>query len=374
MTGPQVETEEQEGPETGVDVGAMVEASASEHFTTQTLETLAAKGADITVADLRALPGAEKMTDEELEAAWMSVQPGNVTLPPAKVEAPKRSWKAYNGEAEVADFSKMSAEDFLKLQYGYSANGKEHRKTLDEVFRNASNGHYNYERTQQLMAERNTALEKWRTYEQQVTEAGKERQVWEGALHAASQGNFQPLEKMLEAYVGALGAQAPTASGPAMIPAAQVQAERQGQQVYTTVVVPKAAELAAQYGVPQSEVADAIMALVGAEPSEFLTAERFAQIVDVELPAHIEEYMRGKDAQAPAADTRDAEIAKLQAELAALRTSQTSQHNRQVTEVHKRMKSAPPAAVALPAGNAGTPMPNFDSASSAREWLQNYKG
>jgi len=346
------------------DLGRFTKHVADEYDTTKILETIAAKDS-ITIADLKLLPEAKGYSDEQLLALWNEVNGvGNKAVAPVVPAAP-RGWKTFNGDAEVTDFDKLTVAEFLKLQHEYTANGKQHRKTLDEVFRNASQGHYNAVRMEQITKDRDTAHQQWKTLEPKVSQYEAERAVWEQSLAAVNRGDYKPLQALLDAYNEALGAPAPRAE-PAV-----VDNTAAGWEMYQNTVLPAADTLAREHGLTTKEVADGIMFLVNREPVEFFTRERFDQILQVEIPHYISEMKRERTP--PATDARDAKIAELEAQLATSRGTKATEHNTQLDELHRRRKSAPPVAATIPGGNS-VDSSGISDAHSAREWLEKYKG
>ncbi len=357
------------------------------------LDTLSGKS-EVSVDDLRSLPGADKFTDAQLAAMWQEVQgkaavanapgatgeqprgPDGKFLPkseaPATTAAQQRAWKALNGDTEVTDFSKMTADELLKLTFGYNANGKEQRRTFDELVRNAQLGHHNAEKMQTLEQERNTAYQNWKAKEAEAAELTNFKGTWNGALNAASRGNFAPLQTLLDAYVQALDAPAPQ-TAPSAHSGVSPEVQQRGLEVYHRVVMPRAQELAAQFGLPADDVAQGIMALVEREPAEFMTQGKLMQIMQHEIVQHIESFMAGKQpaaaAQAaPVADPRDAEIAALKHQLGL----KVAADNTRVQELHERRRTAPPPNGTV-AGSSGVESPNFEGAAGAREWLRNLR-
>ena len=354
------------------------------------LQQLAAKG-EVTVADLRQLPGTQGMSDEQLQAMWNEAQApkgqprdqqGRFTKAEQEAQAAaagataadvKRAWKALTAEGvEVADLSKMTASELLALQFEYQANGKPQRKSFDEVVRNAQLGHYNAERYEQVTRERNISLERAREFEQKYSAAAADKQTWVNALAAAAQGKYEPMQALLDAYIEAIGKPADARPSEEMVPRSQIEAQAAADRVWTQQIVPRATQIAEQYSIPQADVEQGIEILLAHEPQEFLTAQRLEQILTHELPMHIERA-RAEGAiaapAAPVADPRDTEIAELKRQLAA---TQAGQHNKAIEHVHKRRAAAPPAAT--PVSGQGKDMPQFDGAAGAREWLNNYKG
>lgn len=348
-----------------------IRSAADDHEGNKALEGLRGR-TDITLTDLRTLPGTEGFTDAQLQEMWDEVQ-GTKATPVADAKAIARAWKVYNGDAEVTDLTKMTAAEFVeKMKHEYTANGKQHRKTYDELVRNASQGHFNAERNATLQRERQTAYESWKREEARANQLDTDKQTWNTALVAATRGDLKPLQTLVDAFQTALAAPAPAASTETeMVSREQVERDRAGQRVYNEAIMPKAQEMATKYGIDAEQIAQGIMMLVANEPPEFFTAQRLQEIVNEEIPAHIEAMLaeKGITAPTPAADPRDAEIASLKAQLA----GSTTAHNSRVAQVHATRKGAPPAAAALPASGNALETPNFESANDARKWLRELK-
>lgn len=349
------------------ELGRFVAKVSEDYDATKVLQEIAAKD-EITLADLKMLPEAKGLSDAQLQALWNEVAgTGNKAVETPKPSAP-RAWKVYQGDKELSDYSKLTVEEFLKAQFSYNANNKEHRKTWDEVIRNAQQGHYNAERMTTLQKERQHAYDQWKLLEPKVQQYENERKIWENALAAAARNDLRPMESLLAAYMDALGNPAPEALSGPQIDLAQVQA---GYEVYHSTVLPEAEKIAKEHGLTTKEVADGIMLLVENEPAEFLTPQRFQQIIQIEIPTLIQQM---KAEAAPAPDTRDQEIAELKRQLeAAQKGTATKDHNAQVEALHKRRKSAPPAAPTVP-GNNSPDATGIEDGPSARRWLEKFKG
>lgn len=365
------------------EVGRLANEGYETMQTDRLLGELASKP-EITVNELRQLPGTEGLSDEQLLAMWQEVntpkadrardekgrftkaeQDAQAQAAGAKPGAVQRAWKALTAEGvEVSDLSKMTGEQILALQFEYQANGKPQRKTWDEVIRNAQLGHYNGERMQEIQRQRDTTVTQLREAQQRIEAAEADKRTWMHALEAASRNNFTPLETLLKAFVDASNAPAP--EGPKMIPQADVERERYGQHVYQTVVTPKANEIAAKYNLKPEEVAEGIMMIVNNEPPEFFTMQRLEQIMNHDIVFAIEQMQR----EHPPQPNPASEVEALRAELAELKKAQADKHNSHITNVHQRRKAAPPATRGTPGGAGGIESPNFEGAQGARDWLR----
>jgi hypothetical protein len=362
------------------DIERLATEGYEQHQTDKTLQEIAS-APEITVAELRKLPGTEGMSDDQLLSMWQKVnepkgervrdEAGRFTKAQEKQQekvdkAVARAWKALSAEGvEVSDLSKMTAEQLLALQFEYNANGKPQRKGFDEIVRNAQLGHYNAERMNQITQERNKSLERARELEGKYGQLEQDKATWLGAMAAAARNEFGPLQTLLNAYMEASNAPAQAPQQQDMISRQQYEAERAGQQVWTNTVLPKAQELADKYGLQRDEVAEGIKLLVEREPQEFFNAQRLQQIMEHDIVYAIEQMRRDHPAAPAGSDPRDVKIAELERKLAERATT----HNSHVQQVHQRRKAAPPAPSTMP-GNSNVASGDFDSAQGARDWLR----
>lgn len=275
-----------------------------------------------TIDDLKKLPGAAKHSDEELEQMWQAAK---------APKAPARSYKLFKDDAEINDFTNLKPEDILNLTFGYQAMGKEQRRSLEQIIRNAQLGHYNESRMQQLLGERNSVVEKLKAAEEKLSGYGNDRQMMDYVLNQYLQGNTQPFEKLLQS-VQQVAQQMPQMEQPQSNPA---EVEAAGQRVYYEVVVPNAYQLAQEYGANAQEIANAIVQMVNQEPEEFLTPQRYQSIIQYELPALLERNGYSKGRKPVAKDDPVAALTKQVAELQAQLKNSTVEKAKQ--------KKAPPA-------------------------------
>lgn len=323
------ESEEQEQELTGSRDERMEQVSRSTEESA-TVEELAAKD-EITVEDLRRLPGADGLSDEELLAMWEKEtgEGSTGTEAPPKLEG----FKLYDAKGnELSDLAGVSIVDLLtgKVQIGYNAMNKEHRKALKDLARVASLGHLRERDLSTLKTERGQALETSRQASARVKELEQYQKLWTYALQSYLQGDDKPLKQLGDAYNKALLNPAPA---PATSQGSGDQSA-EGQRLYYETIVPRARELATKYKVNEGAVADYISARIQQEPEEFLNWEKIEQIITEETPAAIEEYLatQGSGAQTPSeTEQLRKEVGELRAQLA----------NKKIAEVRARRKGLP---------------------------------
>lgn len=290
-------------------------------------------------------------------------------------KAAARAWKAYRDGVEITDFdpTKMTAADFLALQIGYNANGREQRKAFDEVVRNAQQGHYNADKAVRLEQEREHAIREWHTGAQRVESLEGERKVWTQAITAATRGNFEPLRMIVEEFQKAMDTEP---EAPAAIPEGWVSQEdlaiqRAGEQLYAERVWPQAQALSQQFGFPPEQIATAIMKMVDQYPKEFFNEQALEGIMTVELP-NLLTQLREQHPVVPTAEAK--RIAELEAKVEALTKPRVEADNAAVTAAHARRAAAPPGVPTVASGAGEDGIPDFQTAAEARKWLRELKG
>ena len=327
------------------------------------LEDLADSDTELTAESLRASLGdvAEGLTDEELMAEWDKANgktEGEVTpftLP--------NGLKLYGEDGkEIAGLDKMTLAQLFsdKVQFGYNALGKEQKKALAEVFRNASLGHYNEQKMQTLAQERTKAYEMYQNIKTEHDAWAQDRQVWLSVLTAASQGNIEPLKQLLKAY-GDAGNQGPQTES-TIDPRQEAEYDQAGMNWVTT----EANKLAEQYGANPLEIAQAIVYLANQEPKEFLTQEKLTAIVQYEIPALLERYQYTQKNGGTAVTGANDEVTALKKQVAEL---MADKQNASTQKVRDRTKKIPAAGGGRTAG-AGDSVPTFKSREQYKRWIR----
>lgn len=337
------------------------------------IEELSSKES-VTIADLRRIPGTDKLSDTDLTAMWARYQKGDgqeeKVKEEVKAEPVKRGYKIYDDKgSEVVDLSKLTAEQFLAMKFGYQALDKEQKKSFEELVRNASLGHYNESKQSQLIAERNKILEQLKKLEPEHKQFSGERQQLAKALEAFARGDDKPIKKLAADYVAAMSAQPATV---AEDPQEALELERAGMTFYYETLIPQAYGLAQEYGANPQEVAKAIQFYLEQEPEQFRTREKYEAIIKYEVPQLLESngYARkgevGKAEVKPETDPRDAKIAELEKKLNGLSTTVERTSTR---TFGKKAKSAPGAGGGITAP-AGETMPSFKNREEMKAWLR----
>lgn len=372
-----VETPEVQAPEREATHEELRADAATDGESDAVIEQLSEKES-VTVADLRRIPGTEGMSDAELTTMWARHQKAaqleakGETGEPAPVAAPAappkpRGYKIYDDkDQEVVDLSKLTAEQFLAMKFGYNAMDKEHKKNFEELVRNASLGHFNEQKQAQLVAERNKVFEQLKQLQPEHQRFTQERQQLAKALEAYARGDDKPIKKIVQDYVAAISAQPQAA---VENPQETIELEREGMKFYYETLVPTAYGVATEYGANPQEVLNAIKFYLEQEPEEFRTREKYDAIIKYELPALLEQngYARkGKEAPVAAPDPRDTKIAELEKKLNGVIT-QTERSN--TAKFGQKAKTAPGAGGGISAP-AGDTMPAFKTREEMKNWLR----
>lgn len=339
-----------------------------------------AKQGEVSVADLRSLPGAEKYTDAQLQAKWESLsKPSEAPKPAVDAAAPTaaaRAWKAFKADGtEVTDFTGMSATDFLALQQEYNANGKAQRKSFDEIVRNAQLGHYNAEKAATTERERDQAYAEWKRNEAENKTLSADRAAWTHALSQARANNLAPLQLLVDEFNKAMDA-GPEAAVPETAPMSRAEYEQQlaGTHVMNTVVAPAVSSLATRYDLPPADVQKAVEMLIERTPAEFMSPAKLNAILHQDMPYYIEEMKRANGtAAAPAAPADNSALTAKIAELEGKLAANANVHNNRVAAIHEKRKAAPSAVGSVAGANDGIASPDFEGPHDARKWLKGLK-
>lgn len=340
-----------------------------------TFSTLAEKSGDLTPAELREAAGklGEGMSDEELQAAWKQAQTGEPAADKTE-EQFKLPFPIYDDKGnKIEALDKVDIKALLsgKLQIGYNALGKEQRRALNDILRNASLGHYNEQKMTTLQQERKQVYEELQTLKKEHESWGGDRKLWDKVLGAYVSGNPEPLKQLVQAYAAEMG-RLPKEEAPNV----QVDREREqaGQQFVLNHIMPAANKLAGEYGADAQEVTNAILGRIQEEPSEFLTREKVDSIINYELPHMLEEAGYAKGGQSIVnGGAENAELKAAMGRIDALEKQLQSQlaesKNAPLNRVKGVVRKVPSAGSGNPAG-AGESMPAMKNRNDMKKWLR----
>lgn len=342
------------------------------------IEELAAKE-EVTLDDLRKIPGAEGLTDSQLQAAWDKAQAeaGGQAGAEQKVELP---FPVYDAQGNKIAPDKVTLGDLLsgKALVGYNAMGKEQRKALSDVIRNASQGHFNEHRYNTVQSQYREAATKLEKLNADAKEWETQRSQWTAALNALAFGDTSKMAAIVNAYKAALGKSGqPAPEG--FIPQEQAQQEREaaesGMRWWADEGLPAAYDIASTYGADKKEVAGAVQFYINQEGSN-MTRERLQEIYQYDVPMLLEEKGYKANGQSgirtggqPTNTGPSNDVADLRRQLEAQAAKIAELSNGRTQSVRDKGKKAPSA------GSGSTPgasdgMPSFKSRQQMKDWLQ----
>jgi hypothetical protein len=305
----------------------------------------------LTIEDLRRLPGAEKYSDEELEALWEEA-----SKPPVQ-----RPYKIYDGDKEVSDLSKMTAEQLLNATFGYSANKKEQRRNFEQLIRVAQLGHHDEARLNQLLAERNDFHKRWQDSTKELEGKSSLEKKWNWALEQLANGNADPIQQMANAFAEKL--RQPPEETESEAPQSQAQIDAQGAEVYYGRIVPALQAIAKDYGAKAEEIKAVFDNFLNNEPEDVLTEQKIADFIDIQIPRMLEDAGYRVGGIQPPSDTPN-ELEQLRKENAELKAKQKNGIVKGIKE-----KSMPSGGGGR-TPSAGDTVPEFKSAREAKDWLR----
>lgn len=360
-----------------------LEDAGQEASRTSAIDDLVSKEGEITIEDLKKLPGSEGMTDEQLKAEWdKAVAAEKTGTGEQEVESAfKLPFPIYDKDGnKVEALEKISVRDLLegKLQLSYQAMGKEQRKTLTEALRNASLGHWNEQKYNTTVEERNRVAQDLTKAQATLDQHTTERKVWDAALTALAMGNIEPMRQLAAAYQQNL-TNVPQ-NTPGMVSVSSVEAERAevaaGNQFIQETIIPAGVDIATRYGADPKEVLGAIEFFLKREPMQFLTREKIDSILKYDVPNVLEENGYTPKSQGSATGVKPAgqsnEVAELRKTVEALQSSIAEKKNNAVQSTRERSKKIPPSGGGATPG-AGDSMPSFGSRSQMKAWMQGDK-
>lgn len=334
-------------------------AEAEAEGTQEALIAELAQKDEVTVDDLRRLPGTEGKSDEEVLAQWEEVSKTK-TEAETKVELP---FPVYDAQGNKVPPDKVTLEALFKgeLQIGYQALGKEQRKALQDVIRNASQGHWNEHRYTTVQSQLSQSLKELQSLKQQTEQFETERKQWNAALTALIAGDKEPMQRLVDAYQQALTTTGAVPSG--FVPESrmheEIEATQAGMRWMQEVALPVAIDIGSKVNVHPKEVMAVIEQTIQNEP--MLTRERLDEILKFDVPMAFE----GKSQKAPAVD----EVAELKKTVAELQKRIAEGANATTQRIKTKVQKAPSPGSGATSG-AGDAMPNFKSRAQMKAWTQ----
>lgn len=349
---------------------AMMDEAFAEGEEKMVLDELAAKE-EVTAEDLRRLPGTEEYDDRQLMEIWKQYNAEQTKSTETPVEAWKPNIPVFGQDGKaVEDFSKLSLQDLFegKVKLGYNANKQEQQRALSEIIRIAQFGHHNEQKYAGILAERNQINERLTQVAKENEEFKSQRQVWDSALMALTQGNVEPIKQLVQAYNQKLTQTQPQQQG--MTPEnyqEEMQLVLAGQQFVNNFIIPKANELATTFGAKSEEIQNVIRHFVENE-GEFLTKEKLDSFIEYDIPnLLISNGYQPNGTKQTAVTQKNNEVEELKQQLLALQEQIAGKHNSTVTNLRTR-KFPSPGGGNVP--GAGDSMPDFKSRQDMKRFLQ----
>lgn len=359
-----------------VDREALVADTYAEGIENSVIEKLSEKD-EVTIEDLRQLPGSAGLTDDQLTAAWAKAQKdAGIVTDAAKTDLP---FPVYDAQGNKISADKVNIADLLsgKALIGYQAMGKEQRKAFADVVRNASQGHWNEHRYTTVQQQYKAATQQLETLQKESASHKDMQGQWNAALTALVMGDNNPMRAMVEAYKGALGKSGITPEG--FVPQDTVRAQQEdmerGNQWYTDTGLPAAMDIANRYSADAKEVMGAIKYFIENEPN--LTPQRIDEIIKFDVPYAFEAngYMAKDSGTSQDIGPRtngvmpSNEVAELQKQVTALTARLAGASNARTESIRDKGRKIPPAGSGATSG-AGDSMPAFNSRAAMKDWLQ----
>jgi hypothetical protein len=202
-----------------------------------------------------------------------------------------KPWQFVKDDAKLDKIDTLSAKELLALDVEFNVDGQAVRRNLDQIVRNAAKVPLQDRRINTLLEQRRVQDAELGTTTERLTRLEEERKLWERALRDPNV-YYQLQQKYQEQLFG----DEPEAAQPAGKPD---ELEARGQQVFETEIKPYIRQLADAYeyeGVNprqvsrhlEGQIEQQFLQMIEAE-GRFLTPERVAEILKVEIPEMIEQ-------------------------------------------------------------------------------------
>jgi hypothetical protein len=337
-----------------------MEAADLEGTTNVMVDELSNQEGEITLDDLRNLPGAKDMDDADLQKLWDDVKSeagstdAGAGTSKAKAEAvaaatggeavqTARGWKVYGDDGkEISDLSKLSADQFLKSKIGYNANKAEQRKSFDELLRVVQFGHLNEKKVGSLQSERDQFFKELSELRPQLENHAKINTEVKRAVTQYLMGNDKPLATLIEQFKTVIAGEGGSAGAGGGVPIDRSNDNRSadGQRIWYEEIQPMTDAVAAKFGAIQNEVRAAVRRFMETEP--VLTREKLDSYINEEIPLLLQQagYKEVGARAANAIPVANAEVESMRKRIQEL---EAAQKNGNIAAVRDRMKNIPSA-------------------------------
>ncbi len=332
------------------ELGETFDAAVAEGVEQYDIEQLADKDGDLTAEDLRGFLDqrgidTKNLSDEDVLQAYAETEIARQAGSGEPQQEPQggsdRPWAFVDGDGKpVADLTKLTVEEALKLALSYKVDGQDRRHTLDDLIRLAQREPLDKQRITALLEQRNGVGNRLAQAETELAGLRKDKQFWLWVLQDRTGARFVKAVEAFEAADFQPGGEQAGAAGGAPDPlhSFSKDEETRGELVYQQEVKPLIQQMARSWSVDgqaptqelvqhtEAQIEQAFRALV-AQEGRFLHDPtygpwRIRQIIENDLPALLAEGGYRPTAAHGATDGGNGaaqENARLKAEIANLK-------------------------------------------------------
>jgi len=325
------------------------------------------------------IPGLDKASDEEVLNAYKTGKAGTEaaasTATTPAVFAPEGFGFFDKEGTAVADIPAAVQQFLAENAIGYKALGKDQApKSLQDLVRTASRGHFNQEQYNQLSEQNRVSLEQLTAAKEQVKSFESQAAEWDRILTAGAQNDANAYLQAVNTFIDASKQPVDNRLTDANIRIAELEKAQEGQQEWDRNLKAPLQEVAAKYNIPAErfgELEDYVLTKFANDPNPNVSTQQALQYIQQMLPYELENQglSAAVDTSAPTFGIDDigkqrdltAQVQSLTAKLETLQNANAS------TAASK----GPPGSQAAGEGAVDTDEPKFETAAEGFEYLRN---
>lgn len=324
------------------------------------------------------IPGLDKSTDEEvLNAFRTGKEAGAAAVSKASPAFTTEGYGFFNKEGTAVTDIPAAVQQFLTENgIGYKALGKDQTpKSLQDLVRTASRGHFNQEQYSQLSDSNKATLEQLQKSQESVTSFEQQAAEWDRILVAGSRGDANAYLQAVQTFINNSNQVPDNRLTDAQTRIQELESAQQGQEVFDRELRQPLRELAGKHNIPAErfgELENYVLEKFANTPGESISTPQALQYITQMLPYELENMGFG-------AGEATVQVAS---ESAALGTNNQSDLQKQVQSLTAKLETlentsaaaasgkGPPGSSAAGEGAVDTDEPKFETAAEGFEYLR----
>lgn len=325
------------------------------------------------------IPGLDKASDEEVLNAFKTgkagVAEGAVSGAPAAFTT--EGYGFFNKEGTAVTDIPAAVQQFLtENAIGYKALGKDQSpKSLQDLVRTASRGHFNQEQYSQLNDSNKTTLEQLQKSQESVTNFEQQASEWDRILVEASRGNAQPFLQATQTFIDNSHQPVDNRLTDAQTRIQELESAQAGQEVFDRELRGPLQELATKHNIPAERIGELenyVLEKFANDPNPSISTPQALQYINQMLPYELENmgFTAGEqtaEAQGGIQPTGGQADSELQKQVQSLTAKLETLENAKAAAAAGK---GPPGSSAAGEGAVSTDEPKFETAAEGFEYLR----